>query len=137
MARVARPAALVVLDASVVIAFRERADAHHGAAVAAFRSHQADDLVLPASAYSEALVWPSREGAEAVASFEAFVADLAIQVEPLSREIARLAAQLRARHSALHLPDALVLATAHVLDAAVVLTADQAWARVDRRVRVL
>ena len=41
------PPALVVLDASVVIAFREQADAHHRAAVAAFKEHQSDKMILP------------------------------------------------------------------------------------------
>jgi predicted nucleic acid-binding protein len=127
----------VVLDASAVIAFRDPADAHHGAAVAAFREHLTDELVLPASAYAECLVGPSRRGPAAVAGFEAFVADLAVRVEPLTREIAARAALLRAGHGRLRLPDALILATAEVLDAAVVLTADRAWAGIDRRVRVL
>jgi predicted nucleic acid-binding protein len=129
--------ALVVLDTSVVIAFREPADAHHAAAVAAFGRHQADALVLPASAYAEALVGPHRRGPAAVASFDRFVADLALRVEPLTPEIARRAAALRRRHAALRLPDALVLGTGEVLDVGVVLTADAAWAKLSRRVRVL
>jgi PIN domain nuclease of toxin-antitoxin system len=65
-----------------------------------------------------------------------FVADLGIGIEPLTAPIARRAAALRARHAALRLPDALVLATADALDAPV-LTADRAWTRVSRRARVL
>lgn len=48
--------ALAVLDASVVIAFRDPADALHARAVAAFRSHRSDELVLPASVYAQVLV---------------------------------------------------------------------------------
>ena len=129
--------AVVVLDTSVVIAFREPADAHHAAAVAAFGRHQADELVLPASAYAEALVGPCRRGPAAVTSFDRFVADLALRLEPLTPEIARRAAHLRGRSAALRLPDALILATGDVLDAGVVLTADAAWAKLSRRVRVL
>jgi predicted nucleic acid-binding protein len=121
----------------VVIAFREPADAHHGAAVAAFVRHQGDELVLPASAYAEALVGPARRGPAALASFDRFVVDLAVRVEPLTREIARQAARLRSRHLALRLPDALVLATGDVLGAGAVLTADAAWPKVSRRVRVI
>jgi predicted nucleic acid-binding protein len=50
--------------------------------------------------------------------------------------VAERAASLRARHGALRLPDALVLATADALDATV-LTCDRAWARASRRARVL
>src|SRR5262245_32148617 len=113
--RMSEAGGVVVLDTSVGIAFREPADAHHAAAVAAFRRHQPDVLVLPASAYAEALVGPSRRGPAALASFDRFVADLALRVEPLTREIARQAAHLRSRHAALRLPDALVLATGDVL----------------------
>lgn len=98
----ARIAQLVVLDATAVIAFRDPADPRHVASITAFREHQADELVMPGSAYSEVLVWPARQGPAAVASFEAFVADLAIRIEPVTREIARVAAQLRARHSQLN-----------------------------------
>ncbi len=129
--------ALTVLDASLIIAFRDPADAHHKAAVAAFRAHQADELVLPASAYAESLVGPTRRGPAAVVSFEQFVADFALRIEPLSREIARQAAALRSQHRQLRLPDALILATRDVLDAAVVLTADAAWGKISARVQVI
>jgi predicted nucleic acid-binding protein len=72
-----------------------------------------------------------------VAAVDRFVADLAMRVESLSPEMARRAAALRARHARLRLPDALVLATADVLDAARVLTADRAWPMMSRRARTL
>jgi predicted nucleic acid-binding protein len=127
----------VVLDTSVVIAFREPADAHHAAAVAAFGRHQGEALVLPPSACAEALVGPSRRSPAALASFDRFVADLALHIEPLTRGIARQAALLRSRHVALRLPDALVLATGDALGAGLVLTTDAAWPRISRRVGVI
>jgi hypothetical protein len=60
-----------------------------------------------------------------------------MRVEPLSPEMARRAAALRARHARLRLPDALVLATAEVLDAAPVLTADRTGPGVSRRARTI
>lgn len=96
-----------------------------------------EHLVLPASAYAEALVGPSRRGPTAVASFEQFISDFAIRLEPLTREIAGHAATLRSRHISLRLPDALVLATGDVLDADIVLTAGAAWSRLGNRVQVL
>jgi hypothetical protein len=44
---------------------------------------------------------------------------------------------LRAAHSRLLLPDALVLAAGEVLQATSVLTADRAWARVSQRARLV
>ena len=51
-------------------------------------------------------------------------------------DVAKAAARLRARHRSLRLPDALVIATGIVDDAAV-LTCDRRLAAVDDRVQVL
>jgi len=126
--------ALVVLDASVFIAFRTRDDAHHEAAVAALISHRGDEIVFPASAYAEALVEPSRRSRAALARAKLLVDEFPMRVEPISREIAERAARLR-QH--VRLPDALVLATGDVLSAAAVLTADARWPEVSRRARVI
>ncbi len=130
-------ALVAVLDASVIIAFLDPADAHHAAAVAAFRAFAGSQLIMPASVYAEILVRPYRRGPAAVATVEQFIASLAIRVEPISREIARRAAQLRSQHTSLRLPDALVLATADELNAGVVLTADGAWTKISPRVQVI
>ncbi len=128
--------ALVVLDASVAIAFLDAGDAHHAAAVEAVGRARRDELVLPSSAYAEILVDPWRRGPDAVALVRRFLTDLSIRIEPLTAEIAERAAQLRSSHRALRLPDALVLATADVLDAGA-LTCDRSWRRVSRRARVV
>ena len=125
--------AVVVLDASVVIAFLDAANQHHHAAVAALTRVHSEQLVLPASAYAEILVGPARRGREAMAAAREFVADLALRVEPISAEIAERAAVLRALHRSLKLPDALVIATGDVLGAVSVLTADRTWSRLSRR----
>jgi predicted nucleic acid-binding protein len=117
--------AVVVVDASVVIAFLDPADSHHVGAVAAFGAHQVDRLVLPASAYAEVLVGPYRRGPAAVTTVEKFIADFAMRIEPVSPQIAQRAAQLRSRNPALKLPDAFVLATGDELDASAVVTADK------------
>src|SRR3990170_665202 len=66
---------LTVLDAGVVIAVLDAADGHHAAARAALSEALArgDELVLPASAYAESLVGPSRRGQAAVAALDALV----------------------------------------------------------------
>jgi predicted nucleic acid-binding protein len=59
---------------------------------------------------------------------DAFLADLAADVEPITRQVAARAAQLRAEHGTrLRLPDALVLAVALHLGADQVLTTDAGW----------
>ena len=117
--------ALIVLDASVMIAHRERDDAHHVAATAALRSHLDEEIVLPASAYSEILVGPARQGR--LKEVREQVVDMALRVEPISAAIAERAATLRAMRRSLRLPDALVLATADELGATSVLTTDARW----------
>jgi predicted nucleic acid-binding protein len=128
--------AIVVLDASVVIAFLDRSDAHHTAAAEVVGRIRRDELVIPASAYAEILVDPSRRGADAVAFVRRFVADLGIRIEPLTAAMAERAASLRSGHRSLRLPDALVLATADTLGATA-LTCDQSWPRVSRRARLI
>ena len=129
--------ALVVLDASVVIAFLDPDDALHDAAVEALAEHQHDELLIPTSAYAEIMVAPHRRGAEAVAAVEAFITDFSIRLEPLTPAMARAAAGLRSASRSLRLPDALVLATADELEADVVLTGDESWARVSQRVSLI
>ena len=129
--------AVVVLDASVVIAFLDPDDALHDEAVEALTEHQHAELLIPTSAYAEILVAPHRRGAEAVAEVEAFITDLAIHLETLTPAIARLAARMRGGSRSMRLPDAFVLATAEELGAEVVLTGDESWARISERVTLI
>ena len=131
---------LTVLDAGIVIAVLDSSDAHHAASVEALRASRelGDALVVPASAYAEALVGPSRRGADAVATVDALLDALPATVEPATREAAREAAALRARYGrALRLPDALVLATATVVGADQVLTTDAGWPETAAPVRAI
>lgn len=100
----------VALDASVAIGLLESTDAHHERAVAALRECDGAPLSMAASAYSETLVRPLANGHGT--AVETFVERLRIEVVPLDREIARRAAQLRAEHESLRLPDALIAASA-------------------------
>lgn len=131
---------LIVLDAGIVIAALDGSDLHHAAAVEALRGARGTGatLVVPASAYAESLVGPSRRGSDAIATVDAFLDALPAAVEPASREIAREAAGLRATlGSALRLPAALVLATARVIGADLVLTTDAGWPATSIEVTVL
>jgi len=99
---------------------------------------RSDRLVLPVSAYAESLVGPSRRGTDAVATLDAFLDAMPATVEPATREIGRRAASLRAAHRpGLRLPDALVLATAAVVGADLVLTTDRGWPDTRVAVRIL
>lgn len=129
----------VVLDASVVLALLDPQDALHQAAVTALREHRAAGarFALPASVLAEVLVGAARLGDQAleqrrdqiVAAFGSPVA--------LDGAVAVNAARLRATHRSLRLPDAVVLATAQVIDAAAVLTGDKQWHKVDSRVTLI
>ena len=67
-------------------------------------------------------------GEGAVEIFDDFVARLPLSVEPMTVDVARAAARLRARYGRrLRLPDALVVATAEVLAADLLITTDRDW----------
>jgi predicted nucleic acid-binding protein len=120
---------LTVVDAGVIIGFLDANDAHHTAAHTALEDARArnDRIVIPASAFAEILVGPSRKGATAIAAVRDLISRVPIAVEPLDAEIAIAAAAIRARHRALKLPDALVIATAGHLDADRLITTDREW----------
>lgn len=128
---------LTVLDAGVLIAVLNADDLHHDRALqaVAIARDRGDRLVVPASAFAEILVAPLRHSAESGAAVDEFLDALPATVEPASRQIARQAAELRARHgSRLRLPDALVVATGIILEADRVVTTDARWP--DLRIRV-
>ncbi|HZP97183.1 MAG TPA: PIN domain-containing protein [Candidatus Limnocylindria bacterium] len=129
--------AVTVVDASLIIALLDADDAHHQRATATLADPRLEDIVLPASAYAETLIGPSRRGPAAIKAVDDLLSDLAAEVAPISREVARRAARLRAARPSLRLPDALVLATGDVLEATAVLTTDRRWSRYGRRVRVI
>jgi predicted nucleic acid-binding protein len=122
--------ALIVLDASVVIAHLDPDDALHSPATNALLEHAGDDLRLPASAYAETLVDPARRGRLDEAR-DALTA-LQLQIVPIDGPLAERAASLRARERRMRLPDALVLACGQLLGADAILTADRRWRRFER-----
>ena len=127
--------ALIVLDASVLIGLLDPTDPLRGAAADALRRHAADDLRIPTSAYAECLVGPA--GRRRLGEAKAAIGSLMAELVALTEDIAETAAELRAHHRALRLPDAIVIATGDVLGADAVLTGDARWRRISRRVRVI
>lgn len=121
---------LTVVDAGIIIGVLDADDAHHPAAVRALSAVIGEDnhIAVPASAYAEALVGPARRGPSGRRAVDDFLADLAAEVEPITRQVAARAAELRASHEKrLKLPDALVVAVAMHLKADRILTTDRRW----------
>jgi predicted nucleic acid-binding protein len=123
--------ARVALDADVVIAFLDAADDQHAHAVDLLRPRLAagEEIVIGASVYADVMVRPLARGTgERV---DEFIDAIGASVLAIDRELARRAADLRARHRSLRLPDALSLATALMAGADLV-TLDQRLRRVAR-----
>ena len=118
----------LILDANVLIALLDSSDARYEKAVEDVdAADQADrELIVPASAYSEALVAFARVGR--LADARTAIAAMGIVVAALSTDIAEYAAELSATHAKLRLGDAVVLATARLLSGEL-LTYDQRLAR--------
>lgn len=130
----------VALDASVVIAEADHRDAHHRAAYRAVNAVNArgGSFCLPTSVVAEVLVSEVRRAGLAVGRQRlAWITQVFGPSRILDNEVALKAAELRAKHRWLRLPDALVLATALVDDVDAVLTADSRWTKVDKRVQVI
>ncbi len=89
-----------------------------------------EQLIIGASVYAEVMVRPLKQGADA--KVDEFLDATSIRVIAVDRQLARRAAQLRARHRSLRLGDALSLATALRHDAQLV-TLDQRLRRVAAR----
>lgn len=120
---------LIHLDAGVVIGLLDADDAHHQATAGALAMslRSGHRLAMAASAFAECLVGPSRRGGRAVATVDELFVRLPIDIVDLDEHAARMAAAMRAKHSSLRLPDALVLATASHAGADELITTDRRW----------
>jgi predicted nucleic acid-binding protein len=119
----------VAPDADVLIAFLDDRDPNHRRAVERLgpRLQPGHRVVLGASIYAEILVGPLRAGR--AHEVDEFLADARIAVLAIDRPVARRAAELRAEHPSLRLPDALALAFA-LANQAHLLTFDRRLARI-------
>jgi predicted nucleic acid-binding protein len=120
---------IAVLDSGVIIGVLASDDAHHHESKDALLEllRKGTTLVVPASVYAEVLVDPFRSGSKAVTELDSYILALPAVVEPVSADIAKTAARLRAIHKHLLLPDALVVATGMAVQADEVLTTDRRW----------
>jgi predicted nucleic acid-binding protein len=129
----------IVLDSSILLGLMDRADAHHNEAARRIVNHTAagDTFSLPAVVMSEVLVAESRRGGAAVQKRRIQLSSMFGPIRPIDEQVAVEAAHLRSKHRSLRLPDALVIATGIVDKADTILTADQRWEKIDKRVEVL
>lgn len=125
--------ARVALDSDLLIAFLDPADAQHERAVRELRPRlvAGDQLLIAATVYAEVIVRPLKQATDA--TVDGFLDAAGVSVVPVDRVIARRAAQLRADHPALRLPDAMSVATALVSDATL-LTLDKKLQQTIRRI---
>lgn len=123
--------ATVALDADVLIAFLEGSDDQHQRAIDLLRPRLAagDRIVVGASVYAEILVHPLKRGSGQL--IDDFLTAIGADIVAVDRDIARRAAQLRATHPSIRLPDALSLATAHATKSDL-LTLDRRLRKLDR-----
>jgi predicted nucleic acid-binding protein len=122
----------LILDASVLIGLLDTAGAHHASSINDVETadQAGEQLLVPASAYSEALVAFARAGR--IGDAREAIAAIGITVTPLTAKVAEQAAELRARHERLRLPDAIALATARELDGEL-LSYDRRLAQIARK----
>ena len=124
------PGASVLIDSSVVLAYLAGGEPGSAKAVELFDAFLAtgrNPASLSMVTVAEILVRPFRRGPAAVATAEAFLQHFAdMRLVPVTYEVAREGARLRASTD-LPMPDALIVASAIVAGADVVVTVDRSW----------
>ena len=130
-------AATILLDTSAILAYLSGTERASGAAIAVIDGlvgSGRNRAIVSAITVTEALVRPLRAGSDsAVRLVEDFLLRFPnLRIEPVTADIARRAATIRAVTAA-PTPDALILATAGVGGADVVVGNDRSWPRVAKR----
>ena len=125
-----RPGASLVVDTSVALAYltgTEETSMLAGQLFDAFVATGRNAAALSVITVQEILVRPFRGGPAAVATAEGFLRHFAqIRLVQVNYDIAREAARIRAV-SGIRAPDALIIATARVIGADIVVTNDRSW----------
>jgi predicted nucleic acid-binding protein len=132
--------ATILFDTSAVLAYLSGVEPTSAAAAAVIDGCVAtgrNPAVVSAISVTELLVRPLRADSPAAARLvDDFLAHFPnLRVEPVSIEIARAAARIRASTSA-PTPDALILATAVVASASSVVGNDAGWSRIVTRAKL-
>jgi predicted nucleic acid-binding protein len=130
---------VALLDSAAVAAFLDRDDPFHAAADERVRELAGRARLIVSVITHAELITGAGVGHHDQAAVRSFFTDLVDHVHDVDREVAERAAELRTARPSLKMPDALILATADLHDADVVITADHRWAGVlgGRRVELL
>jgi predicted nucleic acid-binding protein len=125
-----RAGASLLIDSSVVLAYLVGGEPSSANAVQLFDAFVAtgrNPASLSMITVGEILVRTFRRGPAAVATAEGFLQHFGdMRLVPVTYAIAREAARLRALTN-LPMPDALIIASARVVEADMLVTADQSW----------
>jgi len=121
---------VALLDSVAVAGFLDRDDAFHAAADARIRQLAGRDLlVVSVITYAE-LLTGAGVGHHEQEAVRGFFEQIIEEVLGVDRVVAERAAQLRSQHLSLRMPDALILATADIHHADLVITGDERWSAV-------
>jgi predicted nucleic acid-binding protein len=120
---------VALLDSNTVIGFLDADDLLHQAADAAVRAAATEHNLAVSVVTVAELLTGAKLGHHDERTVRRFFAEAVSRRIPLDELAAERAAELRAAHKALKMPDALILATAD-LNADVVLTGDDRWLKI-------
>jgi predicted nucleic acid-binding protein len=127
---------VALLDSVAVAGFLDRDDAFHVAADARVRELAGrETLIVSVITYAELLTGAGRGHHEQTA-VRGFFDQLIDTICEVDRPVAERAAELRLHTPSLKMPDALILATADLANAGLVVTGDDRWQAVDIGPRV-
>lgn len=129
----------VALDTSVVVALFDPTDVHHVEVREDLRVRAVahPDYLVSVVVLAESLVGAAKLGTGKLARARSSFAEAFGVAREVDEQVAEAAAVLRAQHSWLRLPDALILATAQIEGADVVLTVDRRWSKVSGTVQLV
>ncbi|MDA8071844.1 MAG: PIN domain-containing protein [Actinomycetota bacterium] len=120
---------VALLDSNTVIGFLDADDLLHQAADTAVRAAASEHVFAVSVVTVAELLTGAKLGHHDERTVRRFFTQTTSTRIPLDEPVAERAAELRAAHKALKMPDALILATAD-LHADVVLTGDERWLNV-------
>jgi predicted nucleic acid-binding protein len=127
---------VALLDSAAVAGFLDGDDAFHASADERIRELAGrDTLIVSVITYAELLTGAGL-GHHEQSAVRGFFGQLIDEVYSVDRAVAERAAELRSQTPSLKMPDALILATADLRRADLVITADDRWAGVGIGARV-
>ena len=127
---------VALLDSVAVAGFLDRDDAFHADADARVRELAGrDTLIVSVITYAELLTGAGL-GHHGQSAVRGFFEELIDEVSSVDRAVAERAAQLGSHTPSLKMPDALILATADLRAADLVVTGDKRWSGVDIGARI-